>query len=249
MSKKICILAVVLCLCMWNTVYARPLGTEDCGMPGKGGSQLEVSWDYLKWKNDDREHIYLIKPTFGLTDMFSLSLEVPYLVHNPDAGSPEEGIGDINLVGKYLLITEGENHPAFAVKGIVKFDNGDYDNGLGSGDKDYTLVAVATKSFGNAAFHANFGYTRIGDNKDENLRDITLFGFAVDYTVTEPVHLLAEINGNRHPDRTETEDPRSALLGVTYKVSEKLTLDGAYRWGLSNSYPEWCTTVGATITF
>ena len=86
--------------------------------------------------------------------------------------------------------------------------------------------------------------------KDENLRDITLYGIAVDYALAEPLHVLAEINGNRHPDQTAgEEDPRNALAGITYKVSDNLTLDAAYRWGLSDSVPDWSTTMGASITY
>lgn len=134
--------------------------------------------------------------------------------------------------------------------GVVKLDNGDYDKGLGSGDKDYSLYAVASKTIGGATIHAQFGYTWVGDEEDSNLRNITLYGLAVDCALTEPFHILAEFNGNRHPDQTaEEEDPRNTLAGVTYKVSDNLTLDAAYRWGLSDSVPDWSTTVGASITY
>lgn len=236
---------------MAGDVFAyRPLGTEDAGVAGKGVAQTEMSWDYLKWKNDDVEQVFMLVPIYGLTDNLELSVEIPYLLHNPKAGGSEEGIGDINVVAKYLLIQEGDKNPAFTVKGVAKFDNGDYDKGLGSGDKDYSLFAVASKSIGQVTIHGQVGYTWVGDEEDSNLRDITLYGIAFDYAVAEPLHILAELNGNRHPDRTtEEDDPRNALAGITYKVSDKLTLDAAYRWGLSDSVPDWSTTLGVSITY
>ena len=238
---------------MAGNVFAyRPLGTEDAGVAGKSVAQTEVSWDYLKWGNGDvrNENIFLLVPIYGLTDNLELSVEIPYLIHDLKGGDSEEGIGDINLVAKYLLIQEGERNPAFTVKGVVKFDNGDYDKGLGSGDNDYSFFAVASKTIGDITLHGMVGYTWVGDKKDENLRDITLYGIAVDYALAEPFHILAEINGNRHPDRTtEEDDPRNALAGITYKVSDHLTLDAAYRWGLSDSVPDWSTTMGASITY
>lgn len=204
----------------------------------------------MKWKNDDVEQVFLLVPIYGLTDNLELSVEVPYLFHNPKVGGFEDGIGDLNLVAKYILIKEGDKNPAFTVKGVVKLDNGDYDRGLGSGDKDYSIFAVASKTISQVTVHGHAGYTWIGDKKDKSLRDITIYGIAVDYTLAEALHILAEINGNRHPDRTtEEDDPRNALAGLTYRVSDNLTLDAAYRWGMSDSVPDWSTTMGVSITY
>lgn len=251
MPKKLLILCGLLFIIFPGNIFAyRPLGTEDAGVAGKGVAQTEVSWDYLKWENDDKEQVLMLVPIYGLTEDLELSVEIPYLVHNPDVGDSEEGVGDVNLVAKYLLIQEGDRNPAFTIKGVVKLDNGDEGNGLGSGNKDYSLFAVVSKTLGDITLHGMFGYTWIGDKEDDNLKDITLYGIAADFEVTESFHVLAEYNGNRHPDRTaEEDDPRNALAGVTCKVSDNLTLDAAYRWGLSDSVPDWSTTLGASITF
>lgn len=249
-NKKSVLAGLFLFFMAGNAFAYRPLGTEDAGVAGKGVAQTEMSWDYLKWKNDDVEQVFMLVPIYGLTDNLELSVEIPYLFHNPKAGGSEEGIGDINVVAKYLLIQEGDKKPAFAVKAAVKMDNGDYDRGLGSGDKDYSLFVVASKTIGQVTVHGQVGYTWAGDEENSNLRDITLYGIAFDYAVTEPLHILAEINGNRHPDRTsEEDDPRNALAGLTYKVSDNLTLDAGYRWGLSDSVPDWSTTLGVSITY
>lgn len=250
MFNKRAILSGLFVFLMAGNVFAyRPLGTEDAGVAGKGVAQTEVSWDYLKWKNDDKEQVLMLVPIYGLTEDLELSVEIPYLIHNPDAGGAEEGVGDVNLVAKCSVVQESISMPAFTVKGVVKMDNGDYDKGLGSGDKDYSLVAVASKTSGPAIFHGMFGYAWIGDNKDSSLRDITLYGLAADYTLTEPLHILAEVNGNRHPDRNETDHPLVALVGATYKVSDNLTFDAAYRKGLNDSIPDWSITMGASITY
>ena len=251
-NKRFVLSGLFLFFMAGNVLAYRPLGTEDAGVAGKGVAQTEVSWDYLKWGNGEvkGENVFLLVPIYGLTDNLELSVEIPYLIHSLKVGSSEEGIGDVNLVAKYLLVKEGEKKPAFVVKGVVKMDNGDERKGLGSGDKDYSLFAVASKTLRDITLHGMFGYTWVGGKKDRNLRDITLYGIAVDYALTEPFHILAELNGNRHPDQTtEEDDPRNALAGITYKVSDKLTLDAAYRWGLSDSVPDWSTTMGALITY
>lgn len=250
MPKKGLFLATLLLTITAGNAFAyRPLGTEDANVAGKGVAQTEVSWDNLNWKNGNKEDVLLLVPIYGLTKNLELSVEIPYLYHRPASNTSEEGTGDINIVAKYLLVPGGTGNPAFAVKGVVKMDNGDYDKGLGSGDKDYSIIAALSETIGQLTGHAHFGYTLTGKKMNNNLRDITLYGAALDYAASDAFHLLAELNGCRHPDSTAKEDPRTALGGFTYKLSEKFTFDAAYRWGLSDSAPEWGTTVGATITY
>jgi len=231
-----------------NISAYRPLGTEDAGVAGKGVTQMEISWDYLKW-NGDKEHVFLLVPIYGINERLELSAEMPYLIHKFEEEPSEEGVGDINLVMKYLLINEGEKNPAFTLKGVVKLDNGDFEKGLGSGDKDYSIFVVSSKTIKDLTVHGQLGYTWIGKEKNENLRNIYLYGLALDYGLTEAFHIVGEINGYRHPDRTEKDHPRNALIGVIYKLSEKFILDFAVRRGLTETTPDWSTTVGVSITF
>lgn len=231
-----------------NGFAYRPLATEDAGVTGKGVTQLEVSWDYLKW-NGDRENVLLFVPIYGITERIELSVEVPYLFHNHEGEDRMDGIGDINLVGKFLLLEEKEMRPALALKGAVKTKSGNEEKGLGSGDIDYSVVGVTSKSFGTLALHGMFGYAFVGANGDDNVRNIYLYGLAADYSVTDKFHLVAEIVGNRHPDRTMPDHPLSGLLGFTHQVADKVILDGGVRYGFNDAVPKWNTTIGISITF
>lgn len=249
--KKIFLFFILFgCLFLCKPSFAyRPLGTEDAGVAGKEVAQMEISWDYLKWKNDDFGQIFLLVLIYGINERLEVSTELPYLMHNPKGTNPEKGMGDVNIAAKYLLIQEGEKNPAFTAKGAVKLSNGDFDKGLGSGDVDYSLFAVASKTMGSLGVHGQFGYSWVGRMKDKNLQDITLYGVAADYAITEDLHMLGEINGNRHPAIHITEHQRNVLIGITYKVSDRLILDTAYKWGISDVSPEWNTTAGISITF
>lgn len=253
--KKILTIIVPFMFIMTPVIYPvnsfayRPFATEDAGVAGKGVAQLEISWDYLKWGNNDRENVILFVPIYGITDRIELSVEIPYLFHNPEGDESIDGVGDINLVGKFLIFEEKDLMPAFTLKGAVKTKSGDEKKGLGSGDIDYSLVGVASKGFGILTLHAMLGYTFVGDNGDENIRNIYLYGVAGDYGLTEKFHVVAEITGNRHPDRRSPDDPVSGLLGITYKVSDKVTLDGGVRRGFNDSAPRWNTTIGISMTF
>lgn len=243
------VVAVGFILNPMSSFAYRPFATEDAGIAGKGVAQVEMSWDYIKWDNGDRENVPLFVPIYGITQNVELSLEVPYLFHTPEGGKNHNGLGDINLVGKVLMVEERDAYPAFTVKGVVKTDSGDEGKGLGSGDRDYSLVAVASKDLGDLAWHTMLGYIVVGDNGDENIRNIHLYGLAVDYGFTESSYIIAEVSGYRHPDRRSKEDPISGLFGTTYKVSDNVILDGAIRFGFNNSTPDWCVSTGTSLTF
>ncbi|MFA4905274.1 MAG: transporter [Candidatus Margulisiibacteriota bacterium] len=221
----------------------RPFGTEDAGVAGRGVAQLELSWDYLKWRDQKRENVFLMVPIFGLTDRIELSAEIPYLFHNLPEGSDHQGGGDINLVGKYQF------KPDLALKGVAKMANGDVSYGLGSGDWDYSLIGVTTRILPAFALNAQLGYTWVGKSQNPNFRDIFIYGLAIDRELNPRFHAVFEINGNRHPDSASTEDPRSLLFGFTYKLSDKLILDAGARLGLTSASPDWSTTVGGSATF
>lgn len=231
-----------------NGAAYRPFATEDAGVAGRGVAQLELSRDYLDW-NGDREDMLLFVPVYGVTPKLELSAEIPYNFHDFEGEPGRSGIGDVNLVGKYLLLEEKEARPALVLKSAVKTRSGSEEKGLGSGAMDYQLAAAASKTLGAVTLHGMFGYTFVGDNGDDNVRNISLYALAADYGVTEKFHIAAEIAGNKHPDRTARQDPLSGLLGFTRQLSDKLVLDAGVRYGFNKAMPKWSTTLGVSVTF
>ncbi len=227
----------------------RPLQTEDAQVAGKGVFQSELSWDYLKWKNGDVDNVFLlVSPIFGPAETLELSAEIPYVYHKPKDKKSVNGISDINLVAKQVLIMESGNMPQITVKGVIKLDNGNADKGLGTGGIDYSLFAVATKSVGPFAFHAHLGHTWIGNKEDGSLRNIALWGLAADYGATDLIHVVAEIYGNRNPDK-RLADLNNVLVGATYRVSGRVVVDASLRRGLNSASLSWGGGVGIAYQF
>jgi len=254
LRKRPALSTVLLSLFMLLTVPVpvhayRPFTTEDAGVAGKGVFQAELNWDYLKGQDSGKDSVFLFVPIVGVTENLELSAEIPYQFRYPYDAENENGIGDVNLVAKYQIVKETEKIPAVALKGLFKTNSGNSDRGLGSGDRDYGLFAAVSKTIGKYTIHGMFGYTLVGDNGDENIRNIYSYGVALDYELTEKLHLCGEVTGNRNPDRTGPNDPVTGLLGATFKIGEKLVLDGGVRHGFTRSAPDWSTTVGMTFTF
>jgi outer membrane putative beta-barrel porin/alpha-amylase len=226
----------------------RPLQTEDAYVAGKGVVQSELSYDHLKWKNGDEDNVILLVPIIGLTETLELSVQIPYIYHKPKDGKTVHGFGDISLVAKQVVIKEGEKFPQITAEGVVKLDNGDSGRGLGTGGVDYTLSIAVTKGLGPFTLSAQAGYTWVGNKADGTLTNIALWGLAADYAVTDKFHTMAEIYGNRNPDR-RLPDLDNVLAGVYYNLTDKLTVDASLRTGLSDASLNWAAGAGLAYQF
>ncbi len=227
----------------------RPLQTEDAYVAGKGVVQSELSFDYLKWKNGDEDNVFLlVAPIFGPTDTLEFSAEIPYVYHTPKGGKTVHGINDINLVAKQVVVKESDKFPQITAKGVIKLDNGDPDKGLGTGAMDYSLFLVASKGLGPFTLSAQIGHTWIGNKEDGSLRNIALWGVAADYCPADGLHAVAEIYGNKNPER-DLSDLDNVLAGLYYNLTDKLTVDASLRTGLSDASLNWGAGVGLAYQF
>ncbi len=227
---------------------SRPFVTEHAAVAEKRAIQLETSWDYLKWRNNDREHFLTVVALWGMCDAVELSFEVPFLFHDHVMDHRANGLGDITIATKYLLADERDAFPALVLKTVLKTSTGDARRGLGSGALDYLLVGATTKQFRDLTLHGMLGYTFVGTNGNDDLRDVLLYGIAAEFEITERICLAAELAGNRHPDRRVAQDPHVAMIGAAYKFSDAVTLDASLRVGISTVSPAWNTAVGMSVT-
>lgn len=250
--KTLSVLALLLMLITTTSAFAyRPFNTEDAGVAGNGVLQTEISYDFLKWKGGDTDQIFLlVSPIYGPTENLELSIETPFVIHkSKDVRS--EGVGDINLVGKYVLLWDRyETKDALlTLKGTVKLNSGDFNKGLGRGDTEYSLFPVVSKIIGESlTVHGQVGYTFVTDRESPLLRDYYFYGLALDFALTKPLHFVTELTGNENPDGNLGQQ-NIALAGFTYEVNKHITLDATVKQGLGNASPDWEWGIGAAIEF
>lgn len=229
----------------------RPFTTEDAGVAGKGVLQAEIGYDFCTWKNGDFDQVLLfVAPIYGPAETMELSVEIPYIIHKAQ-GVRSEGIGDINLVGKYLLLWENyeSREPLLTMKGVVKLNSGDYDTGLGRGDTEFSLSPVISKAVADSfTVHGQCGYTFVTDSKNHDLHDYYFYGLALDYALTKQFHFVTEFTGNENPDRN-LEHQNMALAGITFEVNRHMILDVSVKKGLGAASPDWGWGAGALIEF
>jgi hypothetical protein len=249
---KAALIAVSIFLFFAGEAFAyRPFTTEDAGVAGKGVLQTEISYDYFKWQNGHSDQILLfVTPIYGAAERLELSVETPLVIHK-DTESTTAGVGDINLVGKYVLLWDNyeTKDGLLTLKGLVKLNSGDFEKNLGRGDTEYSLFPVFSKIINeDLTVHAQLGYTFVTDKENPDLRNYYFYGGAIDYALTKPLHAVAEFTGNQNPDRTQ-QDQMIALAGFTYTLSKQVIVDATYKKGFGPASPQWGAGVGVAIEF
>ncbi len=227
----------------------RPFFTEDAGVAGKGAVELEVGWEHVRWKNDDSDNIFVAVPKYGLTERLELALEIPYLFRHPTEGDDENGLGDIIVGAKFNLLEEKGPWPAFTLKGVLKTPSGNEKKGLGTGYTDYGLIAIATKGFGPLTLHSMLGYAVVGSGAGQDMRNIHVYGLAADYRLTDKFHLVGEISGTSHPNRSVEGELVGFLFGTRYEISDNIILDAAVRHGMHRELPGLTAIAGISTKF
>src|SRR3989339_545929 len=150
------IAAAVLVVLASSSFAARPLVTDDFYTVTTNKYELELG--YASTANI----LSLINTTNlsfkrGITPQFDFGVEIPYTMSDPS------GLNDILLHAKYK-IWEREENEGVTLRADYKFNNGNINRGLGSGDNDYGLLVIYSKMFGETKTHFNLGYVNVGVN-------------------------------------------------------------------------------------
>ncbi|MDH5202245.1 MAG: transporter [Nitrospirota bacterium] len=249
LSSKFCFLFLTFTLTFLfvsNSYAAHPLITDDTGTQGKGKSQLEVNGEY---SNDNGNTITEISATFsaGIRDNIDFVITVPYqfLRTKDEAGhkTSENGISDMTIEMKWRFYEK--DGLSLALKPGIIFSTGDADKGLGDGKNSYSLFFITTKEMEPFTFHVNLGYIK---NRKE-LRDIWHYSLAVEYKVTKPLRIVANVGGETNPDWNSHVHPLFLLGGVIYSVSENFDIDFGVKTGLNKAEADYTLLAGIMLRF
>ena len=161
----------------------------------------------------------------------------------------EERIGDLVIGAKWLFVSESLWCPRQSLVPSVKFPTADDRNGLGSGETDYDITWIASKSFGEkAGAHINVGYSWIGEPEDEDVSDVVHYGLALDYQIIESLQLVCEVFAENELLKG-SDTIVQYNTGFRWGPAEGLTLDIAGGSKLSSDGPDLIATAGLTWAF
>jgi len=256
MFRKTVVVVVVL---LWSGLAfaAHPLITDDTGTQGKGKFQLEVNGEFNYDK--ETEEGVTTKETggevaailsYGIVDNLDIVLGVPYqwfkVKEDGDVTDKEDGISDMSLELKWGFYEK--DGLSFALKPGITLPTGDDEKGLGTGRATYSLYFITTKEIEPWAFHLNLGYGR-NENKFDERKDIWHASLAGEVEVVKNLKVVANIGGERNPDKSSDTHPAFILGGLIYSLSENFDIDFGVKGGLNKTETDYSILAGITLRF
>ena len=235
----ICVIGFFL---MTTTAFAgHPLVTDDAGTAGRCKGQIEIGVSFF-YDKDKINELTTLKTegseaaaafTVGLLENLDIVLSVPYLWFSVDDNATRiqraDGISDITFDVKWRFF-EKEGW-ALALKPGLLLPSGNADKGLGAGRTGYHVFLIGTKELDPVAFHVNLGYIRNENNTDERL-DIWHASLAAQLEVIKNLKLMANVGIERNPQADSENDPAFLLCGISYDISERITVDAGAKYGV-----------------
>ena len=161
----------------------------------------------------------------------------------------ENGMGDLILNTKWQFLGESKWLPRQAIVPAVKFPTANKDTGLGSGEIDYDVTWIASKSLcEKIGAHVNAGYSFIGEPSGEDVDDIIHYGVALDYKIVDPLQWVGEVYVEKEM-LGGTDNIIMFNTGLRWNPVDDLVFDAAAGSRISGDAPDLTATAGLTWTF
>lgn len=233
----------LLCATMNQAYAAHPLVTDDTGVQGEGGHQIETNTDWSR-QAGRAGHVGAFTYTYGVTDKLDLFANLPLTFQAKDGA----GVGDYSLGAKWRYYDQDGLSLAFKPEFFMP--SGDESKGLGNGRNSLGLTAIASYATGSWTLHANGGlnYNRYQLSSDDQGKRKLVWraSTAAWYGLTEQWKLVGDIGVAQNADRSNRTWPAYGLVGVIWSPNQTVDLDVGAKFGLNKA--EVTRQFGAGIT-
>lgn len=176
-----------------------------------------------------------------------LQIPPPPPEEEPTSGEAS-GLGDILLAGTYQLYADTDTGFGLDLTGKVKFGTADEDEGLGTGEEDYSVLLDTYKQTGDWTVFGGGGYTFFGDSKFIQLRNAWSGNVGTAYRLASG-DSLGVIYDYRERISRVSEPRREATAYYSLKVSEAARLQSYVLAGFSDGSPDWGAGVALKYGF
>jgi len=251
MMRTSCVVAGVICLA--GAAHAgRPLAIDDADPADAGQFEFEAGAAYER-DSDCKHWDFPFGLTYGAFRGVEIGIgfggqfeERTELVEDGSGEqcSREHGIGDLTVGAKWRFLESCPLGARHAVAPSVKFPTADDGEDLGSGETDYDVTWIVSRSIGErAGVHLNLGYSWVGGSDN-----VLHYGIAADYQILDKVQWVGEVFAEREVCGGG-DTVVQCNTGFRWNPVESLSLDIAGGTKVSGDAPNFTATVGLTWAF
>ncbi len=157
----------------------------------------------------------------------------------PGARIAADGLGDVlvSMTVYDLIATADDFHVDLSSR--IKLGTADADEGLGTGENDYSAEVDVLRDFSRMTVYAVGGFKWRGDPPDVALRDVAYGAIGSDYLASRGVRLGLAFDYRQSSLSGGYEDIRELSAYAVVRLSSGVTLQPYLIHGLSDSSPEW----------
>jgi len=149
-----------------------------------------------------------------------------------------DGLGDVLVSMTVYDVISPARDTHVDLSGRVKLGTADADQGLGTGENDYSAEVNLLRDFSRATAYALGGYKWRGDPPDVDLEDVAYGAIGGDYLASRGVR-LGLVFDFRQSSLPGYDDIRELSAYAVVRLNSGITLQPYLIHGLSDSSPEW----------
>lgn len=231
---------------------------------------VQTGFDYTSGDygiSEQTQIVYIPVTVRSESDRYMFQVTIPYLqVDAPPTGQTiigpggtpiqtsaggresNSGLGDVVTSFRYTLLDGVASGLLLDVIGKVKFGTADENDGLGTGENDYSFQIDWAQAWGQLTWFATTGYRTYGDPSGVEFDDVFFGSLGGAYKLAQDTSggLVYDFRENITPG---TDARRELTLFATRKIGKKKKIQGYLVRGLSDSSPDWGVGVLFTAGF
>jgi len=226
----------------------RSIVTSPAGLTEVGALELELGGSHAFAKDRSREGAIAGQLNLGLTSWLDLRFGGSPRSWNRDAdGLSNRGAGDPFIGGQVLFVDQDKAGADIGLIYSHLIPRASVSKGLSSGYHEDTLMLAVSRSMGRWAVDLNAGYVRSKVEDGSRKATQKAGSFAITYAPAQGWNISLDTYGKAKSDLGDRE--LSSILGASYDVNDRLTLDVSVEHGWAETSPRLAVNAGLIYRF